>query len=221
MNNNLVHFVWLGGDLPDAHAAELKRFISLNPNLHVRLWDAVPDGMPRDLADVVHHAAPMLCQKADVIRVWLLAEYGGMYFDTDIAWMASVEPLRKRSGLWATRTHQDISNFAMGLSSGYGLSGAGGGRSLLEAYRQLILEKADRRAYHDRACYGPRCLAELASQGLEVLPRACFDAVSSHRRRLAIWNAQPEERRIMVERWADIPLGDNLIGIHAGLDSRR
>lgn len=212
LNNDNAHFVWLGGDLPPEHAAELARFMVLNPNLRVRLWNDIPETMPSDLKDVFYNAAPLFCQKSDIIRVWVLLEYGGMYFDTDIAWISSIEHLRNKPGLWATGTHMDVSGFAMGARPA---------NPLLTAYRQLIVEKAKLGAYRHRQCYGPDCLAELANKGMEVLPRSCFDAVSSHEQRLAIWQARPADRRAMIEQSMDCPDNQNILGLHAGLDSRR
>lgn len=144
MTNTDVHFIWLGGSLPAAHARELERFRSLNPNLRIRLWSDIPEAMPGELKQLVYHAAPMLCQKADIIRVWLLHEFGGMYFDTDIAWVSSVEPLRARDRFWAARSHQHVSNFALGTPAG---------DPLLAEYLRLIRERAATGAYGDRACY--------------------------------------------------------------------
>ncbi|MEM6258481.1 MAG: glycosyltransferase [Planctomycetota bacterium] len=212
INNDNAHFIWLGNDLPAEHAAELARFMVLNPNLRVRLWSKPPENMPADLRDVFDNAAPLVCQQSDIIRVWVLLQYGGMYFDTDIAWLGSVEHLRRKTSLWACGTHMDVSGFAMGASPA---------SPLLAAYRQLIVEKAKHGAYRERQCYGPDCLAELADQGMEVLPRSYFDAVSSHERRLAVWCAQPSERRGMIDRWKDCSEGPEILGLHAGLDSRR
>lgn len=213
-NNDNVHFVWLGGDLPAEHAAEMDRFKALNPNLRIRLWQDVPESMPDDLREVFENAAPLFCQKSDIIRVWVLLELGGMYFDTDVAWINSIEHLRNKLGLWATGTHMDVSGFAMGALPA---------NPLLETYRRRIVEKARQRAYVHRQCYGPDCLAELVNLGMDVLPRPCFDAVSSHSRRLAVWNARPADRPSMIERWKDC---ENIhhfkvLGLHAGLDSRR
>lgn len=214
LNNNNVHFVWLGGDLPPEHAAEMARFQVLNPNLRIRLWKDVPETMPADLRDVFENASPLFCQKSDIIRVWVLLEYGGMYFDTDIAWLSSIEHMRNKLGLWATGTHMDVSGFAMGALPGH---------PLLETYRQLIVKKAEQRAYVHRQCYGPDCLAELVNLGMEVLPRPCFDSVSNHQQRLAVWRASPSDRPAMIKKWMDCKNFHNfkLLGLHAGLDSRR
>lgn len=210
MTSTDVHFIWLGGPLPGPHRRELERFRSLNPNLSVRLWDHVPDAMPADLKQVVQDAAPMLCQKADIIRVWLLHAYGGMYFDTDIAWLSSVEPLRQRERFWAARSHQHVSNFALGARPG---------DPLVTKYLQMIQERAAAGVHHDRACYGPRCIGELVNDGLDVLPQECFDAVTRMPQRLQVWNAT-DNRRALIERWADCPLNHEVYGLHIGADSR-
>lgn len=89
----LAHFVWLGCPMPPTIARNVARFRELHPGWIVNVVSDVPADMPEDLkrgCDKVDQ----LCQRADLIRLWLLKTHGGFYIDADVLAVRSFEPLR-------------------------------------------------------------------------------------------------------------------------------
>lgn len=91
----LLHRIWFGGPMPDEFVRYGHAWEMLHPAWVMTDW---PAGTLPPLPDVYHRAreiAPRdsLRFRADVLRLALLWEYGGVYVDTD------VEPLRPIDGL--------------------------------------------------------------------------------------------------------------------------
>jgi hypothetical protein len=76
-----IHFVWVGGGMPDWAAENVQRFADLNPGYEVRVHS--------DLAEIDtrlrHHLDSDLSpvQQADLLRYSVLLNEGGWYFDID------------------------------------------------------------------------------------------------------------------------------------------
>ena len=90
----IIHSVWVGGK-PLSPLAEqcLASWREHLPEYELRLWN-------EDNSPLEHHYAQAMYQKgkwafvSDYIRFWALHEYGGIYLDTDMEVLRSLESLR-------------------------------------------------------------------------------------------------------------------------------
>ena len=76
----LLHFVWIGGAMPDWASQNIAEFKRLNPGYQIRMHGA--DALFPVYREA-YDAAVELCSKADLIRYSVLEREGGWYFDCD------------------------------------------------------------------------------------------------------------------------------------------
>lgn len=79
----VAHYVWLGGAIPAFFRSNMERFRELHPTWEVHLWHGLPNELPAELrrACLRQH---QICMRSDIIRVWLLHRFGGIYLDGDV-----------------------------------------------------------------------------------------------------------------------------------------
>lgn len=84
----VLHFIWLGSDIPERYRANVNKWKELNPEYSVRIWRDV------DMAEAVtinrkeFQGCVTMAQKSHIARYEILKQYGGIYIDCD------VDPLR-------------------------------------------------------------------------------------------------------------------------------
>ncbi len=92
----IIHYVWVGGQpltpLAERCVASWRQFL---PDYELRLWNE--ETIP---SEVINHpyVRAMYAKKrwafvSDYVRFWALAEYGGIYLDTDTEVLKSLSPL--------------------------------------------------------------------------------------------------------------------------------
>lgn len=89
----IAHFVWVGSALPQLAQDNIAAFKQHHPEWSVRVWHGIPECLPLDLRDAVLDA-PKLAMRSDVIRLWLIYRYGGLYLDTDVCPVRNMDELR-------------------------------------------------------------------------------------------------------------------------------
>ena len=120
--SQFLHQIWLGkGEMPLQQQPWRRRFAEINPHWEMRLW--TDDNLPPILNDNAWEACgnvggtPGCVMRSDILRLELLARFGGVYFDTD------VKPIRPLDEMcppevkaWAACEQLDIvSNSALGF----------------------------------------------------------------------------------------------------------
>ncbi len=90
----IIHYIWLGGNpIPPAIQACIDSWKQKMPDFKLMLWD---DEAIREI-DMLFVKEALSVKKwafaSDVIRLWALAKYGGIYVDTDVKVLRSFEPL--------------------------------------------------------------------------------------------------------------------------------
>jgi len=90
----IIHYIWLGGNpIPTAIQECIESWKWVMPNFELMLWN---DESIKEI-DIVFVKEAMSVGKwafaSDVIRLWALAKYGGIYLDTDVKVLKSFEPL--------------------------------------------------------------------------------------------------------------------------------
>jgi mannosyltransferase OCH1-like enzyme len=87
------HLIWLGSPLAPRHVEWLKSWQRHMPDWQIRIWDdAAVAGLPVVRTDM-WKTATSLAQRADLLRYWLVCEFGGVYADTDVQCLRPLDPL--------------------------------------------------------------------------------------------------------------------------------
>lgn len=90
----IIHYIWLGGNpIPPAIQKCIDSWKTVMPDFKLMLWD---DEAIKEI-DMPFVKEALSVKKwafaSDVIRLWALAKYGGIYLDTDVKVLKSFEPL--------------------------------------------------------------------------------------------------------------------------------
>lgn len=84
-----IHQIWLGGQIPDKYKKFIETWQKLNPDWEYKLWtdeDVKNLNIPnRKLFNSLSNYGP----KSDILRYYILNEYGGVYADTDFECLRS------------------------------------------------------------------------------------------------------------------------------------
>lgn len=189
----LAHFLWLGGPVPKMVRDNIDRFRQLHPDWDVRLWLGVPPGMPDDLMQALY-STHELCMRADIIRLWLLHENGGVYLDGDIFALRSFDELRGHESFAAFRLHGTLNNAVLGSTAH-----SAGITRLIEEVRATFSRcpSATR-----RTAYGPDLLSRVHHRSpglLRVLPAHYFYIFQTQGTALRFIAASEEDRRTMID----------------------
>lgn len=77
-----IHQIWLGGELPKEYKRWQKKWQSI-PGWEYKLWtDGDIDELNLENRDI-YNASPNYGQRADIARIEILNQFGGLYVDTD------------------------------------------------------------------------------------------------------------------------------------------
>jgi len=91
----IIHQIWIGPfEMPDIEKQYVKDIKLNNPNFEHRLWtnDNVPR-LPEKLQKIYNKYGEHedYAFQADILRLFLIFEYGGLYFDVDFKHVGSLE----------------------------------------------------------------------------------------------------------------------------------
>ena len=161
----VLHQIWLGkGEMPLHQRRWRRRFAEMNPHWEMRLWTDgnLPPILNRNAWDACGNVGgtPGCVMRSDILRLELLARYGGVYLDTD------VKPIRPLDEMcppevraWAACEQLDIvSNAAMGFPPNH--------PAMWHAVAMIEESFFERRYVGDQA--GPGLLARVITQYDEV-----------------------------------------------------
>lgn len=94
MIDKIIHFVWLGGNpLPEKYQEYIETWKKLLPDYEIKEWNEKTfninsnEWVKKAIEDKNYSLA------ADVIRSWALLNYGGIYLDTDVELLKSLDDL--------------------------------------------------------------------------------------------------------------------------------
>lgn len=171
-----AHFIWLGNDpLPPLYKRNIQEFESLNPNIPTKLWTHwnIPE-MP-DIVKKKLESCPQPVQQTDVLRVWLLIHFGGMYLDSDTVFFRPLPDSIFRNGTFCS------SNFRTPYEGGY--MGASRDCPIMQTYLAHILETPADDKWN---CFGPPMIHSLVKSGkikIRPLPPWYFNVAACDRKK--------------------------------------
>lgn len=98
MISTLIHFVWLGPPMPDWAAKNIELFQKLNPGFICRVHGE--ESLLPFLAPAYHNISGehLLSRRSDVLRISILVQYGGWYFDCDFLPIRSLSEIYRDQG---------------------------------------------------------------------------------------------------------------------------
>jgi hypothetical protein len=98
----IFHQIWVGPDpLPNEYAVYQQTWLEHHPGWELRLWteENIPEGLRRP---EVYERLRAPAERANILRLELLARFGGVYVDTDFESLRSIEPLVEDAELFIT-----------------------------------------------------------------------------------------------------------------------
>lgn len=154
----IIHFVWIGGELPEWARLNIAEFERLNPDHEIMIHGR--EVLLDSLVDVYDRTSE-LASKADLLRLSALATYGGIYWDVDF-WpfrpVSEIVTAYRLDGakLFAAK-QQGNTNAKMRYSNGVLASGTDT-QALLD-----LIELAARTEPTGRTTYGPELVAKMVA----------------------------------------------------------
>ena len=88
----ILHLIWFG-EMQEYVANNLKRWKELMPHWTIKLWtDKDLEVFPHEVRHKIN-VTHIFAQKSDILRMFILKKYGGVYVDTDVEPHASLDPI--------------------------------------------------------------------------------------------------------------------------------
>ena len=78
----VIHFNYFWDAIPEWLEINIAEFRAMNPQYEVTLWSSLPDGLPTEIQQALDWA-PTKRFKSDLVRMWILQQFGGIYLDAD------------------------------------------------------------------------------------------------------------------------------------------
>jgi mannosyltransferase OCH1-like enzyme len=82
-----LHFVWLGGKLPQEEKTNILSWKKYNPDLNIMIWtdDNINElNISEQAIEAINLGKGIYAYQADIIRYHAVNQFGGFYSDTDI-----------------------------------------------------------------------------------------------------------------------------------------
>ncbi len=189
----IAHWIWLNDNLPDWAARNINSFRTLHPDWIIRIWHDLPKEFPDSLRAIFDELL-WYSSRSDILRYWLLWEYGGIYLDTDVVALRSFEPLRRHELFLAPcqPVGHDTPHLACALMGS--LPRSKPAWKILEA----CIERASTSEPPRRITYGPDLLSKLfrtPKDGAEILPLHYFYAIPDRETAHRVWELDADARR--------------------------
>jgi len=146
----IIHFVWIGSKMPIWAEINIRLFRKLNPDYEVRIHG-------REICQELEKASGLitgihkLSETSDLIRLTVLKNMGGWYFDTDFMPFRPIDDIIKQYDL----ENKDFF-IAKATDNCYanGLIGAGKGSYMIEQIVKRVEDKAYHSGYTGWGCFG-------------------------------------------------------------------
>jgi hypothetical protein len=191
----IIHFIWFGESVPDFVLSIINRTRALLPGWKVLIWRDFPPDFPADILRLTRLLQPIQ-QQTDIFRVWLLLKHGGIYLDTDIYLLRSLDELRYFDHFFVYEKidADKVANNAIGSSPGHLL------------FKRLWLFMSSRLTYPGRNLAAPESLALTHfcnSCRTTILPSHYFYIFKKQKTVLGFLRLRDTEQSIVLGRFRD------------------
>ncbi len=117
-----IHYVWVGGPLPDAQCSYIDSWRATNPDYKFTLWNETNIDFSIDVLRRAYNERKW-AKVADIVRLVAIMRHGGIYLDTDIRLCKSLDPLLDRKCFFGFQTEQPstdwVANGVIGAEPGH------------------------------------------------------------------------------------------------------
>jgi len=91
----VLHFIWLGGEIPEHYITNINDWSKKNPNFTVEIWTD-EDAKNFDMKNrSIFDESENLGMKSDILRYEILYKHGGVYLDTDFFCLQPLDDLNE------------------------------------------------------------------------------------------------------------------------------
>jgi len=155
----ILHYVWVGGPLPDAQAAYIASWRETNPDFEVICWNEQNiDMTSRIIRDA--YAKRKWAKVADIARLQAVARMGGIYLDTDFRVYRSLAPMLGHQCFFAFQEVMPSSDWVCN-----GVFGAEPGHWFIKkALDGLYAMRPNRFSLERPTAFGPKHITRLLKQ---------------------------------------------------------
>jgi len=118
----IIHYVWVGGNplppLEEKCMVSWKRFC---PNYEIKRWDETNFDISSNRFCKEAYEAKKFAFVSDYIRLFVLVNYGGIYMDTDVELVKTIDDFLVHQAFSGFEKEKSISTGIMGCEKGYHL----------------------------------------------------------------------------------------------------
>lgn len=118
----IIHYCWFGGSpMPELAQKCIASWKKYCPDYEIKRWDE--SNFDFEICDYVKEAyrAKKWAFVSDFARFWILYNYGGIYFDTDVEVLQSIDPIVLKGPFWGrerrNNSFQVLVNTGLGMAS--------------------------------------------------------------------------------------------------------
>jgi len=158
----LLHYVWVGGDLPVDRRAYLETWQRTNPDFQIVHWGDTNINFTEPMVAEAYKQRKW-AKVADIVRLMAVHQQGGIYLDTDFEVIRSLEPLLQHECFYGfqqpTASADWVANGAFGAVANHWF--------IREALNRLLNMPS---GYWERpTAFGPKLITQLLREnGLET-----------------------------------------------------
>lgn len=117
-----IHYVWVGGPLPDAQRGYIDSWRTTNPDYELVLWNEDNIDFSVDLVRKSYEERKW-AKVADIVRLTAVHQQGGVYLDTDIRLYKPLDPLLQHRCFFgfqtAARSTDQVANGIVAAEPGH------------------------------------------------------------------------------------------------------
>lgn len=161
----VIHYVWVGGPLPDLQRSYIQTWRDTNPDYQFIQWNE----------SNLDFSIPLLRQAyterkwakvADIARLLAILRHGGMYLDTDIKLVKPLDPLLERHCFFGFQTELPSRDWVAN-----GVMGARQGHWFIARTLTALLGIRSLPGFERPTSFGPKLVTKLLiSEGLDANP---------------------------------------------------
>lgn len=159
----ILHYVWVGGPLPQTQQDFIQSWRDTNPSFTLKQWDETNIDMNHPMIKQAYRQKKW-AKVADIVRLQAVAQMGGIYFDTDFRIFKSLESIRNYKCFYAFQEVEPSTDWVCN-----GVFGAEPDHWFVQKALQGLFNMKPRRILPDRpTTYGPKHITRLLrSEGLD------------------------------------------------------
>ncbi len=156
-----IHYVWVGGPLPEAQRSYIASWRRTNPDYEFTLWNESNIDFSLDLLSQAYNKRKW-AKVADIARLVAILRHGGIYLDTDIQLHRRLDPLLHHRCFFGFQDKQPSKDWVAN-----GVIGAEKGHWFIEHALTNLLNMRSLPGLERPTAFGPKLITRLlVAEGL-------------------------------------------------------